>query len=79
MAKRHAITEEPQVEPELPENLLDIRDVAKRLGVGRDKIFALMKNEGLPYIKWGERTLKFHPTAVARWLESQSQNQSSAS
>lgn len=75
--RKQRVTENMLVpEVELPENLLDLQDVAKRLGVGRDKIFHLMQEEGLPYIKWGARTLKFHPSAVARWLEGQSQSAS---
>jgi excisionase family DNA binding protein len=68
---RRARVQESEV-LQLPEKLLDIRGVAKRLGAGRDKIFELMRDEGLPHIKWGARTLRFNPHEIARWLASQS-------
>jgi excisionase family DNA binding protein len=70
MAKRR-VNPEAKVQP-LPENLLDINGVAKHLRVSRDKIFELMKYGGLPYIKWGARTLRFDPNKVAQWLDDQS-------
>jgi excisionase family DNA binding protein len=68
------VDQEPNDPPPELVKLLDMRDLADYLGVGRDKIFYLMKHEGLPYIKWGSRTIKFHPADVARWLASQSES-----
>jgi predicted DNA-binding transcriptional regulator AlpA len=63
------IVQEPV--PALPEKLLDIKDVQKRLGVGRNRVFYLIAHEGLPCIRWGGKTLRFHPDALARWLAEQ--------
>jgi predicted DNA-binding transcriptional regulator AlpA len=71
MAIKRANVQKPEVPP-LPENLLDIQGVMKLLGVGRDKVFELMKYEDLPHIKWGARTLRFNPHEIARWLAEQS-------
>ena len=57
--------------PKLPEKLLDIDGVMKLLSVGRDKVFELIREQGLPHIKWGTRTLRFDPNKIARWLDSQ--------
>lgn len=71
MARRRTTISEPDVPP-LPENLLTIDEVAKLLGVGKDMIRKLMRDEGLPHMRWGGHTLKFHPAAIARWLAEQS-------
>lgn len=57
--------------PVLPEKLLTIKDVQQRLNVGRNRVFYLIAHEGLPCIRWGGKTLRFHPDALARWLAEQ--------
>lgn len=60
--------------PQLPEKLLTIEEVQKRLDIGRNEVFRLIAEEGLPVIRWGEgrKLLRFHPDALARWLQDQS-------
>ena len=72
MARRHEAIEQevPPLEP-----LMGIEDVKQYLGVGRDKIFELIKDRDLPHIRFGGKTLKFQRYELSRWL----QNQSSAS
>jgi excisionase family DNA binding protein len=41
-----------QVEP----MMLTIPDVAVRLGLGRTKVYALIRDEGLPVVKFGTAT-----------------------
>jgi excisionase family DNA binding protein len=36
--------------------LLTIPDVAVKLGLGRSKVYALIRNEGLPIVKFGTAT-----------------------
>jgi hypothetical protein len=55
-----------------PDQLKDIDWVANFLQVSRTRVFQLKKHEGLPYIKL-DRTLRFHPHAVARWAEEKQQ------
>jgi hypothetical protein len=52
--------------------LKDIAWVQNFLQVSRSRVFQLMKNDGLPYIKW-DRILRFHPHAVVRWAEEKQQ------
>ncbi len=66
--KRDSISEIPA---QLPDNLLTIEDVQQRLKIGRKQILWLIAHEGLPCIRWGYRTLRFHPDALARWLAEQ--------
>jgi hypothetical protein len=64
-------TQELSVLP-LPDQLKDIEWVQGFLQVSRSRVFQLMEREGLPYIKW-DRTLRFHPHAIACWLAEQQQ------
>lgn len=56
----------------LPEKLWDVEGVRRFLGVSRMTVFRLIKKQGLPHLLW-ERTLRFHPEAIARWLAEQQQ------
>jgi predicted DNA-binding transcriptional regulator AlpA len=58
--------------PHLPVKLLEVNEVASFLQVGRTRVFQLMREEGLPFLKW-DRTLRFDPNDIARWLEEQKQ------
>jgi hypothetical protein len=55
-----------------PDQLKDIEWVRNFLQVGRTRVFQLMRDQGLPYIKLN-RTLRFHPHAVALWAEEKQQ------
>jgi excisionase family DNA binding protein len=61
----------PEPAPALPDKLLTIKDVQQRLKVGRNRVFYLIAHQGLPCIRWGGKTLRFHPDALARWLAEQ--------
>jgi hypothetical protein len=54
----------------LPDQLKDIEWVQNFLQVSRRRVFQLMQHEGLPHHKW-DRTLRFHPHEIARWLAKQ--------
>lgn len=69
--KKSAPSQEVIVLP-LPENLWDVEGVQQFLGVSRPRVFQLIKHKGLPCLKW-DRTLRFHPVAIARWLAEQQQ------
>lgn len=66
MAKKAAASGDP-----LPEVLLDDLQVMKLLGIKRTKLHMLMRNEGLPHLKFG-RSLRFDPRKIDVWLEQQS-------
>lgn len=50
--------------------LLSPDDVAERLGIGRRRVYDLVKFQGLPAYKFGNQ-LRFDPDALASWLEAQ--------
>ena len=52
--------------------LLDIPQVARMLGLGRTKVYALIATEGLPAIKFG-RVLRVRPTSLQQWLDRREQ------
>jgi hypothetical protein len=69
--KKQVSSQEPPVLP-LPDQLKDIEWVQGFLQVSRSRVFQLMEREGLPFMKW-DRTLRFHPHAIACWLAEQQQ------
>lgn len=70
MPRKQSIVSEVPPAPQL-QDLLTIEDVQERLKVGRRRILWLIEHEDLPVIRWGYRTLRFHPEALARWLAEQ--------
>lgn len=58
----------PAPEPEQPW-LLDSRDVARLLGIGRTKTFQLMMSGELPTIRLG-RCVRVPAAALQSWIES---------
>jgi len=56
------------------EKLLTIDELMAWLKIGRSKVFELMREQGLPHIDMGPRTLRFDAKDVAEWLEKQKQS-----
>jgi hypothetical protein len=54
----------------LPRQLWTIDDVIPFLQVSRRRVFQLIDEEGLPCIRW-DRTLRFDPREIDRWLKEQ--------
>jgi excisionase family DNA binding protein len=54
--------------PEIPEPLLDLPAVAKRLGVNERHVRRLVAERRIPYLKWG-RLLRFDPVEIEAWLD----------
>ena len=48
--------------------LLDINDVAVRLGVNTRHVRRLVTERRIPYIKWGH-LLRFEPQQIQAWLD----------
>lgn len=48
--------------------LLDIEEVAGRLGVGVRHVRRLVADRRIPYLKWGH-LLRFDPLEIEAWLE----------
>jgi hypothetical protein len=69
---RSTVQEETVPTLPLPDQLKDIEWVQNFLNVSRRRVFQLMQHEGLPHLKW-DRTLRFHPHAIALWLTKQQQ------
>lgn len=65
------ITETPQP------LLLTISQVAKMLGLGRTKVYELIKEEKLPVMYFG-RAVRVSPTSLERWLERREKQSMSA-
>lgn len=56
-------------EPDLlAEPLLDARDAAKLLHVPRSTLYELVRSRGLPYIRIGERGLRFTRAGLEEWI-----------
>ena len=72
MVRKRSIVQQEESAPPLPDQLKDVAWVQDFLQVSRSRVFQLMRREGLPHIKW-DRTLRFHPHAIARWLVEQQQ------
>ena len=47
--------------------LLNISQVARMLGLGRTKVYELIKEEKLPVMYFG-RAVRVSPTSLQRWL-----------
>ena len=48
--------------------LLTIPDVARRLGLGRTKVYELIATEGLPVVRFG-RAVRVSVSSLQRWVE----------
>ena len=48
--------------------LLSVPDVAKRLGVGRTKVYELIATEGLPVVRFG-RAVRVSVASLQQWIE----------
>lgn len=51
-----------------PPRLLDIEEVAERLGVGVRHVRRLVHERRIPYLKWGH-LLRFDPVEIEEWLD----------
>lgn len=52
--------------------LLTVSQVAKRLSLGRTKVYALIATERLPIVRFG-RAKRISPGSLKRWLDSREQ------
>ena len=50
------------------QNLIDVDDVAARLGVSQRHIRRLVFERRIPFIKWGH-LLRFDPDEIDRWID----------
>ncbi len=61
--------ERSQERPALPTELVDIRWVARRLGVIDRHVRRLVQEKRVPFIKWGH-LLRFDPAEIEAWIDS---------
>jgi excisionase family DNA binding protein len=54
--------------PSSPEHLLDVNEVADRLGVTVRHVRRLVFERRIPYLKWG-RLLRFDERDIGDWLD----------
>ena len=52
----------------IPENLLNIRELAQRLGVQVKTIYCWVHAREIPYVKVG-RLVRFDPADISQWVE----------
>ncbi len=52
--------------------LLDIPEVARRLNIGRTKVYRLIRNDGLPSVQVGKAT-RVSEQSLQRWIEQHEQ------
>ncbi len=52
--------------------LLTIPDVARRLGLGRTKVYELIATEGLPVVRFG-RAVRVSASSLQQWIERREQ------
>jgi excisionase family DNA binding protein len=55
--------------------LLTIGEVSTMLGVGRTKVYALIRQDGLPTVRLGRGILRVSLTSLQKWIQ-QRENQS---
>ncbi len=55
--------------------LLTIAEVSTMLGVGRTKVYALIRQDGLPTVRLGSGILRVSLTSLQKWIQ-QRENQS---
>jgi excisionase family DNA binding protein len=67
-----AVSEPVQQEPVQLEELLSIPDVMRKLKLGRDIVYKLIREEGLPTVKLGSRR-KVLPSSLAAWVKQREQ------
>jgi len=51
------------------EALIDVPELADRIGVGVDWVYGAVKDEGLPCIRFDARLWRFHWPTVLAWLQ----------
>lgn len=52
---------------QVPE-VMDIKEIANYLGIGKSKIYALIRSKKIPASRIG-RQYRFHKTLIDRWLQ----------
>jgi excisionase family DNA binding protein len=57
--------------------LLNIPQVAARLGLGRTKVYELIATEGLPVVRFG-RAVRVSAISLQRWIEQREKESLSA-
>jgi excisionase family DNA binding protein len=62
-----------QLQPTLP-LLLTVKDVMRELHVGRSKVEALIKYDGLPVVRLG-RAVRISKRSLERWIEARESQQ----
>ena len=48
--------------------LMNVKQVARAMGLGRTKVYELIATEGLPVIRFG-RAVRVSPVSLQQWLE----------
>ena len=53
---------------ERAQTLIDLEEVARRLGVNQRHVRRLVAERRIPFVKWGH-LLRFDPTTIDSWLD----------
>jgi len=59
------------LDPADPERLLTVADLAQKLNVGVSWVYAKVESRELPYVRLGQRYLRFRPSDIESYLRSQ--------
>jgi excisionase family DNA binding protein len=57
-----------EFESKLEEPLLDAMEAARLLNVPRATVYELVRSRGLPYVRIGERSLRFTRSGLEEWV-----------
>jgi len=50
------------------QRLIDLEEVARRLGVNQRHVRRLVAERRIPFVKWGH-LLRFDPVSIAAWVD----------
>lgn len=54
--------------------LLTADDIAEQLGVSTKLVYKLVTGNKIPYVRVGQRNVRFRPESIERWLADQEQD-----
>ena len=54
---------------DLSEHLIDAQQVASVLGVSPDRVWALVRDKMIPFVRIGKRQTRFSPAKIRLWIE----------
>jgi excisionase family DNA binding protein len=75
VARQAKIVPLPTPKPVLLENLLTIDEARKVLHVGREEMYRIIDEDGLPVVKLGGNRRRVKPSALAHYIDQREKSQ----